>query len=262
MVWFHGHFWKVDKVSYRSFCENYSPLKEEMTTSRREDISEQKWMMIFQNLQEEDIEWRAPWMVPDEILYRCGSFDWFVPATHGLAQSEFSYSGENHKKRIREIGNAWKQNRQMKRVMIGKMTTPEYNVWLSKRVNDNIPGPNLEGARSEEECLQVVPTELEFIKQDFEKKSFEFGKKIEQLEEEKMHLRLDVEVQKAEDEKLRKGKNRIEKDLDSLKTDYKKMRLSMRTAGLGKTSKQWRQEIREERTKADQWEDKFREAQS
>ncbi|KAA3476712.1 6-phosphofructo-2-kinase/fructose-2,6-bisphosphatase-like protein [Gossypium australe] len=31
---------------------------------------------LLMNLQEEDIEWRAPWMVPDEILYRCGSFDW------------------------------------------------------------------------------------------------------------------------------------------------------------------------------------------
>ncbi|MFQ6624707.1 hypothetical protein Gotur_003320 [Gossypium turneri] len=33
-------------------------------------------MVIFQNLQEEDIEWRAPWLLPDEILYRCGDFDW------------------------------------------------------------------------------------------------------------------------------------------------------------------------------------------
>ncbi|MBA0787418.1 hypothetical protein Gotri_026011, partial [Gossypium trilobum] len=28
------------------------------------------------NLQEEDIEWRAPWLLLDEILYRCGDFDW------------------------------------------------------------------------------------------------------------------------------------------------------------------------------------------
>ncbi|MFQ6655881.1 hypothetical protein Gotur_026242 [Gossypium turneri] len=76
-----------------------------------------------------------------------------------------------------------------------------------------------------------------------------------------MHLRLDADVQKVEDEKLRKGKNKAEEDLDSLKTDYKKLRLSMRTAGLGKTSEQWRQEIQEERSKADRWERKFQEAQ-
>ncbi|MBA0694369.1 hypothetical protein Goari_004677 [Gossypium aridum] len=57
------------------------------------------------------------------------------------------------------------------------------------------------------------------------------------MEEEKMNLRLDIDVQNLETEKLRKGKNKAEKDLDSLKIDYKKLRLSMRTAGLGKTSK-------------------------
>ncbi|MFQ6622637.1 hypothetical protein Gotur_001907, partial [Gossypium turneri] len=75
LAWFHCHFWKVDKVSYRVFSENYSPLKEIVATPRRDDISEEKWATILQNLQEEDVEWRAPWWLPDEILYRCGDFD-------------------------------------------------------------------------------------------------------------------------------------------------------------------------------------------
>ncbi|MBA0877649.1 hypothetical protein Goshw_028854, partial [Gossypium schwendimanii] len=33
--------------------------------------------------------------------------------------------------------------------------------------------------------------------------------------------------------------------------------LLIRTAGLGKTSKQWRQEIKDEKIKADKWEKKF-----
>ncbi|MBA0876119.1 hypothetical protein Goshw_003771 [Gossypium schwendimanii] len=53
LAWFHSHFWKIDKVLYRVFFDNYSPLKEEG-----------------------DIEWRAPWLLLDEILYRCGDFDW------------------------------------------------------------------------------------------------------------------------------------------------------------------------------------------
>ncbi|MBA0637731.1 hypothetical protein Godav_029131, partial [Gossypium davidsonii] len=111
LAWFNSHFWKVDKVSYRVFSENYSPLKEMVAIPRRDDISEGKWKEILRNLREEDIEWRAPWMLPDEILYRCGNFDWvpllgiwgavgyapllvlrqyrssqFVPATQGLVQ--------------------------------------------------------------------------------------------------------------------------------------------------------------------------------
>ncbi|MFQ6664007.1 hypothetical protein Gotur_031274, partial [Gossypium turneri] len=47
----------VDKVSYRVFPENYSPLKEIVATPGRDDISEEKWAAILQNLQEEGVEW-------------------------------------------------------------------------------------------------------------------------------------------------------------------------------------------------------------
>ncbi|MFQ6651866.1 hypothetical protein Gotur_024023, partial [Gossypium turneri] len=112
----------------------------------------------------------------------------------------------------------------MKRFAVGAMATSEYYGWWSKRVNDNIPGPREDGVQSLEEHLQIAPSELEIIKQDFEKRSSEWGKKIEQLEEEKMRLGLDVDIHKLEAEKLRKGKNKAEEDLDSLKMDYKKLR--------------------------------------
>ncbi|KAG8498032.1 hypothetical protein CXB51_006769 [Gossypium anomalum] len=119
LSWFHSHFWKIEK-----------------------------------NLQEEDVEWRAPWMVPDEILYRCGDFDWvpllgvwgavgyapllvlrqyrsrqFTPPTYGLAQCEFVFTGNNYKRRVREISNAWNQIRRMKKFAANSMATPEYDQW-------------------------------------------------------------------------------------------------------------------------------------
>ncbi|MBA0876912.1 hypothetical protein Goshw_027524 [Gossypium schwendimanii] len=90
------------------------------------------------------------------------------------------------------------------------MTTPEYNEWCIRRINDNIPMPGQGDSLSIEENLRVLPSELEIIKQDFEKRNAELEKKIEQLEEEKMHLGLDMDVQKLETEKLRKGKNKAE----------------------------------------------------
>ncbi|MBA0701565.1 hypothetical protein Goari_026830 [Gossypium aridum] len=75
LTWFHSHFCKVDKVSCRVFPENYSPLNELAVKPRRDDIIKERWMVILQNLQDEDVEWRALWMVPDEILYQCGEFD-------------------------------------------------------------------------------------------------------------------------------------------------------------------------------------------
>ncbi|MBA0881474.1 hypothetical protein Goshw_025497 [Gossypium schwendimanii] len=176
-------------------------------------------------LQEDDIEWRAPWLLPNDVLYQCGDFDWvpllgiwgavgyapllvlrqyrsrqFVPATQGLAECEFSYRGDGYKKKTREMAKAWNQTHRMKRLAVGLMTTPEYNEWWFKRINDNILGPSLENSQSIEEHLQL------------------------------------------ETDKLRKGKNKAEEELDNLKTDYKKLCLSMRTAGLEKTSEQWREE--------------------
>ncbi|KAH1056080.1 hypothetical protein J1N35_034145 [Gossypium stocksii] len=191
------------------------------------------------------------------LIYSTSRSRQFILVTHGLAQCEFSYRGDNYKKRVKEISNAWNQTCRTKRLAIGSTTTPKYSGWWSKRINDNIPELSLEGSRAMEEYLQVVPLELDIIKQDFERRNSEFEKKIEQLEDEKIHLRLDVDVQKLEAEKLRKRKNKAEEDLDSLKTDYKKLRLSIKTTKLGKTLEQWRQEVQEERTKADLWERKF-----
>ncbi|MBA0667797.1 hypothetical protein Goklo_000830 [Gossypium klotzschianum] len=155
------------------------------------------------------------------------------------------------------MSNAWNQTHRMKRLAVGPMTTPEYNEWWVRRINDNIPKPIQGNNQSIEEHLRVVPSELEIIRQDFERRNAELEKKIEQMEEEKINLRLDMDVQKLEVEKLRKRKNKAKEDLDSLKTDYKKLRLSMRITGLGKTSEQWHEEIREEKNKADRWERKF-----
>ncbi|MBA0756612.1 hypothetical protein Gogos_020647 [Gossypium gossypioides] len=145
----------------------------------------------------------------------------------GLAECEFSYKGDGYKKKIREMSNAWNQTRRMKRLAIGPMTTLEYNEWWVRRINDNIPEPSYKNSQSIEENLRVVPSELQIIKQDFERRNAELKKKIEQMEEEKMNLRLDVDVQKLEAERLRKGKAKAEEDLDSLKTNYKKLHLSM-----------------------------------
>ncbi|MFQ6652248.1 hypothetical protein Gotur_024203 [Gossypium turneri] len=156
------------------------------------------------------------------------------------------------------MANAWNQTRRMKRLAVGPITIPEYSEWRVKRINDNIPGPSLENSQSIEEHFRAVPSELEIIKQDFERRNTELERKIEQIEEKKVNLRLDVDVQKLEADKLRKGKNKAKEELDSLKTDYKKLRLSIRTAGLGKTSEQWREKVQEERNKSDRWEKNFK----
>ncbi|MBA0671195.1 hypothetical protein Goklo_024339, partial [Gossypium klotzschianum] len=90
------------------FSESYSPLKEIATTPMRDDISEEKWLAIFQNLHEEDIEWRAPWLLPTVghaplMVLRQYRSRQFIPATQGLVEFEFSYKDNGYKKNIQEI---------------------------------------------------------------------------------------------------------------------------------------------------------------
>ncbi|MBA0819020.1 hypothetical protein Gohar_019562 [Gossypium harknessii] len=157
---------------------NYSPLKEFVAIPRRDNISEEKWMAILQSLQDEDVEWRALWMIPKEILYRCRDFDWIpllgiwkavgytllltlrqyrsrqiIPVTQGLAQCEFAYKGNNYKKKVREISNTWNQTYKMKRFALNSMTTSEYDWWWGKRINDNILASSQENTQPIEEHL-------------------------------------------------------------------------------------------------------------
>ncbi|KAH1122305.1 hypothetical protein J1N35_005465 [Gossypium stocksii] len=138
----------------------------------------EEYVAVLHCSKEEDIEWRAPLLVPDKILYRCGSFDW-VPLLGIWGAMGILLWGDNYKKRVKEISNAWNQTRRMKRLAVGSMTTLEYNRWLSKRINDNIPRPSLKGVRPMEEYLQVIPSKLENIKQGFEQRNLELEKRIE-----------------------------------------------------------------------------------
>ncbi|MFQ6664982.1 hypothetical protein Gotur_031893 [Gossypium turneri] len=62
------------------------------------------------------------------------------------------------------MSNAWKQTYRMKGLAVGPMTTPEYNEWWGRRINDNIPKVNKEDRQPIEEHLRVIPFELEIIR--------------------------------------------------------------------------------------------------
>ncbi|KAG8474314.1 hypothetical protein CXB51_033544 [Gossypium anomalum] len=236
---------------------------------RKVDALEENWIALLRNLQSGDVEWRAPWMVPGEILYRCGSFDWVpllgiwgaigyapllvlrqhglrrcVPATHGLAQSEFVYRRADYKRKVSKVSSTWNKTCRLKGVAIGPVTTPEYVEWRKQRINDNVSMTKIEETRPMEEYLQVIPSELDIIKQEFKRKNLELEKKIEKLEEEKIYLSLDVDLQKKEVEKFKKEKRKVEEDEDDFKEEYKKAKVSLKRVGLGKSSEQWQKETK------------------
>ncbi|MBA0670171.1 hypothetical protein Goklo_024682 [Gossypium klotzschianum] len=116
------------------------------------EANEYNWDKRAIGLQDVNVEWRAHRMIPDEILYQCGDFDWvpllriweavgyapllvlrqyrsrqFIPTTQGLTRCEFAYKGDNYKKKVHEISNAWNQTHIMKIFAANPMKTPEYD---------------------------------------------------------------------------------------------------------------------------------------
>ncbi|MBA0749731.1 hypothetical protein Gogos_003627, partial [Gossypium gossypioides] len=92
----------------------------------------------------------------------------------------------------------------MKRFFANPMMTPEYGWWWGKRVNDNIPSASQKSTRPIEEHLQVIPSKLEIVKQDFERKSSNLGEEDRKVERGKdsariRHRRLKVRSRENEE---------------------------------------------------------------
>ncbi|KAK5842812.1 hypothetical protein PVK06_005208 [Gossypium arboreum] len=174
LAWFYSHFRLIDGIVCQVFFENNSSLKDIVASSRKVDVLEENWIALLQNLQSKDVEWKAPWM---------------VPVTQGLAESEFVYRGADYKRKVSKVSSSWNKTCRLKGVAINPAMTPKYVKWRSRRINDNVPMTKMEEAQPVEEYLQVIPSELDIIKQEFKRKNLELGKKIEKLEEEKMYLK-------------------------------------------------------------------------
>ncbi|MBA0661535.1 hypothetical protein Goklo_005819 [Gossypium klotzschianum] len=101
------------------------------------------------------------------------------------------------------------------------MTTPEYDWWWGKRINDNVPSSCEENTRPIEEHLQVIPSELEIVKQYFEKKSLELGKMIEKFRNSVIELKVSltkIEKLKGTIEKLEVALQNFELRVELLET--------------------------------------------
>ncbi|KAG8480466.1 hypothetical protein CXB51_024654 [Gossypium anomalum] len=130
-VWILSHFWKVERTPFHMFSKTFSPLEAYLKKEWPKEVTEQYWVSVFQNIRAEDITWRAPWIRPSVLLYKVGDQDWvlllglwggiryapllvqrqfssrqFIPATGGLAQSEFAFAGEGYMKRVRDTAKS------------------------------------------------------------------------------------------------------------------------------------------------------------
>ncbi|MBA0840717.1 hypothetical protein Goarm_003277, partial [Gossypium armourianum] len=99
-------------------------------------------------------------------MHRCRDFD-CVPLLRIWGAIGYAHLLVLRQYRLRQFVPV---TRGMKIFTVNPTTTPKYNWWWGKRVIDNISMPSQENTQPIEEHLQVIPSELEIIKQDFAKK--------------------------------------------------------------------------------------------
>ncbi|MFQ6660758.1 hypothetical protein Gotur_029151 [Gossypium turneri] len=76
VVFTENHFWKVERTPFHMFSKTFAPLEVHIEKDWPNDVTEQQWVSVFQNLRAEDVTWRAPWIRPSVLLYMCRNLDW------------------------------------------------------------------------------------------------------------------------------------------------------------------------------------------
>ncbi|KAG8475758.1 hypothetical protein CXB51_032560 [Gossypium anomalum] len=221
---------------------------------------------LLNNLRAEDITWRAPWIRPSVLLYKCGGQDWvpllglwggvgyapllvqrqfssrqFIPATEGLAQFEFAFAGEGYMKRVRDIAKSWKEIHFMELALYADTLTQDYDIWRKQRVSSQqISSTNY---TAQNPFLEEMPSELEMVRQEFEREKAKMSRDLSTLQEENYQLKIEVQVERSRTEKVQKEAEIVRNDLRDLHLENKKLRNTIKNSGLGKSTAEWKEEI-------------------
>ncbi|KAG8496313.1 hypothetical protein CXB51_007454 [Gossypium anomalum] len=209
-------FWKVERTPFHMFSKTFAPLEAYLKKEWPKEITEQYWVSVFQNLRAEDITWRAPWIRPSVLLYKCGSQDWvpllglwggvgyapllvqrqfssrqFIPAIGGLVQSEFAFTGEGYMKKSETL-----------QALYADTLTQGYDLWRKqRRSSQQISSTN---CTAQNPFLEEMPSELEIARQEFEHEKARMSRDLSTLQEENYQLKIEVQVEKSRTEKVQR----------------------------------------------------------
>ncbi|MBA0770398.1 hypothetical protein Gotri_019043 [Gossypium trilobum] len=265
-AWIFSHFCKVERTHFHMFSKTFTLLEAYLEKDWPKDVTEQHWVLVFQNLRAEDITWREPWIRPSILLYKCGNQDWvpllklwggvgyaplmvqrqfasrqFIPATSGLAQSEFAFTGEGYMKKVRDATNSWREIYLMELALYADTITQDYDIWRQRRVKNQLNPPT--DYASQNLFSEEMPSTLEIARHKFECKKVKLLRDISSLQEENYQLKIDVQIEKSRTEKVQKEAEITRKDLRDLHLENKKLQGTIRNSGLGKSSAEWKEEL-------------------
>ncbi|KAE8678980.1 hypothetical protein F3Y22_tig00111402pilonHSYRG00591 [Hibiscus syriacus] len=237
-VWIRSHFWRTEKVSYRRFNTDYSPLKE---------FLEQEWP--------KEIKKEICGLMPFEICKAMMLFGAPRGKYKGSSvtdvSSEFAFHSKNYKRSIMEAVTAWKTIFCIRAKAAKEMLTPDYEEWRSVRKNENIPLPDQNEDIPMEDRIKVVPSEIEILRAEFEAERDGWSKELEQMKQDKAMLGVDIDFHSSQCAMLRKDKEKGEDEYRALQKDYQKLYKSRKASGPGQSTVQMTRELNIEKRRVE-----------
>ncbi|KAG8500235.1 hypothetical protein CXB51_004472 [Gossypium anomalum] len=179
-VWILSHFWKVERTPFHMFSKTFAPLEAYLKKEWLKEVTEQHWVSVFQNIRAEDITWRAPWIRPSVLLYKCGGQDW----------------------KVRDIAKSWKEIHFMELALYADTLTQDYDIWRKHQVSSQqISSTNY---TAQNPFLEEIPSELEIARQEFEREKAKMSRDLSTLQEENYQLKIEVQVERSRTEKVQR----------------------------------------------------------
>ncbi|KAA0036941.1 girdin-like [Cucumis melo var. makuwa] len=223
------------------------------------------WLSFFAKLTSENVIWKAQWMPLKAVIYRCGDFHsvpllgpwggvnytpllvlrqvWlkqFIPPTHNLQESDFSYDPEDCQGKKRQAVCAWKSIRKIKDKGHYEGVTSGYEAWQANR-RKNIIDISREVVESGKETSFEQPNqwieksiELEEKNRLLEQENEKLRKETSQWMDHATYLQNELEKTKS----FLKNQDKLEKDLETLDEEMRRMNKANRSLKNEKTTLQ------------------------
>ncbi|KAK8505872.1 hypothetical protein V6N12_042896 [Hibiscus sabdariffa] len=285
-IWFYSHLWTNAKLSRPLYDHRLLLIQEFL---RKEDWpfgrTEEVWFDVLQNLKDDDLVWRAPWLQTRNVLYRCGEHSWvpllglwghlvyapllvlrqygstqFVPATKGLKDFHVNYeTDKSYKVAVHNASVAWNHIRRVRIFSAPYPMTPEYEVWRFQRLNDRVPNMNPEGTQSVQERLAILPREVDLIREQLEQEQEQRHKLEKKFEQERSDFRLEQIKHDGKVASLQKRNDELTQELALEKEEIRRLerQVKKKRAIEGVANEELISRIKEEKRRAENYKHQY-----
>ncbi|KAL4385991.1 hypothetical protein GQ457_09G013970 [Hibiscus cannabinus] len=74
-MWTRTHLWNL-QFTYKMCLTTFSPIGTFLREYEAETKTKEQWMASFQDVKDDNVKWKVPWLIQGDYLYRCEEYLW------------------------------------------------------------------------------------------------------------------------------------------------------------------------------------------